>query len=275
MTAPKLVRGISHGVTLLGDTDRLGGVTLAFTERTGGVSTGCFSSLNLGSECGDQDAAVRENRRRALKAVGAERYLDRLVCPLQVHGDRVVVVGDDEPYHGGAWQLARQGADAVVCTRANVPVLLCSADCVLVVLVTEGAFAVVHSGWKGSLARIAGKALRTLLDVSGRDVASVCAYVGPHIGVADFEVSPQLARQFATEFGEEVLQGSRHVDLGYAVCSALAAQGVDRSAIACAEDSTASHTDRFFSYRAQGGACGRMGAIACMLADESGGEALA
>lgn len=119
------------------------------------------------------------------------------------------------------------------------------------------------------MARIVGKSLRKLVSVSGRSVADVRAYVGPHIGAGDYEVSAELAGQFVHEFGQGVLHGARHIDLGYAVRSTLAAEGVEESAIACVEESTACHTDRFFSYRAQGGKCGRIGAISCIFADES------
>ena len=49
MSEPTLTRYQSHGVTLLGDITVPQGVALAFTERTGGVSTGNYASLNLGS----------------------------------------------------------------------------------------------------------------------------------------------------------------------------------------------------------------------------------
>ena len=51
---------------------RTGAVACAFTERTGGVSAPPYASLNLGSHVGDDPAAVRENRRRVLAALGAE-----------------------------------------------------------------------------------------------------------------------------------------------------------------------------------------------------------
>ena len=69
--APQLTRYAASGVTLLGDLRRPGGVTLAFTERTGGVSKPPYASLNLGSRCGDDPEAVAENRRRTLAALGA------------------------------------------------------------------------------------------------------------------------------------------------------------------------------------------------------------
>ena len=82
---PSLERHLRGGVALLTDERVGGGVTFAFTERTGGVSAAPYSSLNLGGRCGDDPRAVAENRRRALVALGAEGLLDRLVEPRQVH----------------------------------------------------------------------------------------------------------------------------------------------------------------------------------------------
>ena len=73
MQAPSLTRYVANGVTLLGDTSRPGGVTFAFTERTGGVSKAPYASLNLGSRCGDDPACVAENRARALAALDEPR----------------------------------------------------------------------------------------------------------------------------------------------------------------------------------------------------------
>jgi len=258
-------------VTLLGDDRRPGGVTLAFTERTGGVSTGDFASLNLGSRCGDDPAAVAENRRLVLTALGADAWADALVCPHQVHGDHVVVV-DDATTLDAARAEAEAGSDAVVCAVPAVPVLLCFADCVPVVLAAPGAFAVAHSGWRGTIARIAQKTLGILADVAGCDAADVGCYIGPHIGPADYEVSEDLAERFRAEFGEKVTPTPRHLDLGFAVSEALVAGGADASRICCVEESTASHTDRFFSYRAEGGSCGRHAAIA-VIRPQEGGEA--
>lgn len=267
MVAPELVRGTSRGVTLLGDPIRPGGVTLTFTERVGGVSAGCYESLNLGSRVGDDPDSVRENRRRALVAVGAGSLQDRLVCPNQVHGDRVVVVGGDCLTVEEAQGEVAKGCDAVVCLEPNVPVLLCYADCVPVVLAAEGGFAVIHSGWKGTRARISGKALRVLVQKTGCDSAQVRAYIGPHIGVEDYEVSEELANTFAEEFGSGVIAGERNLDLAAAIRATLEEEGVPPASIACVRESTASHTDRFFSYRAQGGSCGRHGALAWMSDD--------
>lgn len=265
MKRPSLTRYEANGVTLLGDLGRPGGVTLAFTERTGGVSKAPYASLNLGSHCGDDPASVAENRVRALAAVGAAPIAGRLVEPRQVHGDHVVVVRSaDEAELARARAEAQAGADAVVCTAPGVPVLLCFADCVPVVLVAPGAFAVVHSGWRGTFARISAKALAVLCDEAGCAPVDVSAYIGPHIMGPDYEVSPELLQRFVEEFGTMVnVRGVlRNLSLEAAITSTLESAGVKPCQILDACVSTASHTDRFFSYRAEGGTTGRHAAIA-------------
>ncbi|MEY8436746.1 polyphenol oxidase family protein [Atopobiaceae bacterium 24-176] len=251
------------GVTLLGDFGRQGRVTFAFTERTGGVSVAPFSSLNLGDHVGDDASSVAENRALALAALGASAFADSLVVPNQVHGDRVVSVASSDPADVAAVQAAaRQGADAVVCTAPCVPVLLCYADCVPVVLVAPGGFAVVHSGWKGTYARIAQKALGVLCDAASASPSEVVAYIGPHIAGCDYEVSIELLNRFETEFGSMVEAGPRRLSLAAAIEKSLVSAGMDPCNIVNPEISTPASTDRFFSYRAEGGVCGRHGAIA-------------
>lgn len=267
---PALTRHSVGGVTLLGDLEVPHGVTLAFTERTGGVSQGEYASLNLGSRCGDDPACVDENRRRVLCAMGAGELAGRTVCPRQVHGDRVVVVrGGEGPALAAARQEAEAGADAVCCVAREVPVLLCFADCVPVVLVAPGGFVVAHSGWRGTLARISAKAVGVLCEETGCKPGQVLAYVGPHIGGADYEVSEELLERFEGEFGPLARASERHLDLGACVRAALEDAGVPAGSVVEAGVSTASATDRFFSHRAEGGRTGRHAAVAVMLEEEA------
>ncbi|MBF0899605.1 MAG: laccase domain-containing protein, partial [Atopobium sp.] len=85
------------------------GVTLAFTERTGGFSEGEFSSLNLGSRCGDNLQQVQKNRQLVLEALGAGEHFSRLLIPHQVHGSNVVCLTSDTPE---AFEQAKTEAEA-------------------------------------------------------------------------------------------------------------------------------------------------------------------
>ena len=267
MVAPRIVRTTSHGVALLGDPTRPSGVTLAFTEREGGVSKGPYESLNLHDGCGDDPAAVRENRLRALRAMGLGHLVESLVVPRQVHGDGVVVIADGGAGLERARERAREGADIIVCTAADVPVLFCFADCVPIILVAEGGFCVAHSGWRGTLARVAGKGLRCLCEATGQAPESVNAYIGPHVAGRDYQVSQELRERFFREFGDDSFVSPDRVSLGACVRVALEEAGADGSRIVACEESTLSMQDRFFSYRGSGGVCGRHAAIACMASE--------
>ncbi|MEG3070125.1 MAG: laccase domain-containing protein [Candidatus Syntrophopropionicum ammoniitolerans] len=69
-------------------------VTHGFTTRIGGVSTGCYHSLNTSFHVGDQDAHVQQNRVLACRALGIDPY--RLVAGRQVHGDRIRLVEEKD-----------------------------------------------------------------------------------------------------------------------------------------------------------------------------------
>ena len=142
--------------------------------------------------------------------------------------------------------------------------MLCFADCASVVLACEGGFAVVHSGWRGTIGSIAGKALGVLCEETGCEPGEVSCYVGPHIAGPDYEVSDELLRRFVAEFGECVIAGERRLSLLEAIRSALVDAGADEAMIVDSGISTATACDRYFSYRESGGKCGLHGAVAFM-----------
>lgn len=260
---PKLTEYVRDGVALLGDETNPSGVTLAFTERVGGVSRPPYESLNLGSHVGDCLEDVQENRRRVLRALGAEDALDKLVVPNQVHGSEcALITSGDEAELARVREQVAAGCDAIVCSAYDVPVLLCFADCVPIILVTDSGFAVVHSGWKGTYARIGALACKKLCESSGAAPTDVLVYIGPHIKAKDYEVSAELLQRFVDEFGPQVAYKDRNLDLSYAIRSALLEEGIAEHNICEAPYSTASATDKFFSYRAEAGKCGRHAAVA-------------
>lgn len=264
-------RLVINGVAL--DTDRTAagsGVTFCFTERIGGVSHEPYASLNLGLKGGDDAASVEENRRRVLEALGALYCADDLVIPRQVHGDTVAVLSDPD---AALPPEIESGADAVVCTLRNRPVMLLFADCVPVVLVAPGAFAVAHSGWRGTLAGIAGKTARVLAEAAGCSIHQVSAYIGPHISAEAYEVSHELLERFEERFGVCARgEKERHLDLDACVRASLIEAGVPTERVVSAGLCTAALTDRFFSHRAEHGITGRHAAVAFMPATDGNTE---
>lgn len=253
----------SHGVTMVGRFS--GPVSFGFTERAGGVSPAPYDSLNLGGRVGDDPARVAENRRRVLEALGIEDALPNLIEPHQVHGARVLTVSSADPADLALLRRdAARGCDGVVCTAPGVPVLLCFADCVPIVLTAPRGFAVLHSGWRGTYARIASVGARALAEAAGCDMAQVRAFIGPHILGDEYEVSPELMERFAREFSCVDASSGRLLDLSACIVEALAAAGVPAGNVLDTALSTMSLPGRFFSYRASGGRCGRHAAVACL-----------
>ena len=258
--------GTRDGARLVGG--RENGVRYGFTERGVGVSLPPYASLNLGAHVGDDPAAVAENRRRALAALDAEGCLERLLVPNQVHGAEVALVDDASE---GALARVRgsiaAGCDAIVCTVPGVPVMLCFADCVPVVLTCPGGFAVVHSGWKGTEARICARAATRLMEATGVAAGEVRAHIGPHILGDEYEVSTELMERFAAGFAcvrPTAESGSRLLDLSACIVEALAEVGVPAANVEDLGLSTVRDNDRFYSYRAEGGTCGRHAAVAIL-----------
>ncbi len=250
------------------------GVRIAFTTREGGVSEGPYASLNLGSHVKDDIASVRENRHRVLQAFSNEGT--SLFVPNQVHGDTVLELGDPENIDASLSSAeaqaitlqAQDGADGLVVHVRDAAALLCYADCVPVVIVSPtGRFAVVHAGWRGVDNLIAVKAVRAIARadkaVLGAEAASAYnVYIGPHIGPECFETGPDVHARFVSQFGEACAFDGTHIDLAEGLRIQLEQAGVNRSRICDLAKCTVCENDEFFSYRGQGGTCGRHGAFA-------------
>ncbi len=256
-------------VTWIDPVLRDNGVLIAFSERGGGCSGSPFSTLNLASHVGDDPHDVDENRRRLMDAHGLGELSDDLVMSQQVHG---VVLAEVTAADAGWGARAEEGRSAVTQTDAlmtaspRLPLLLCFADCVPLIIVAPGPrIAVVHAGWRGALGGIARSSASTLASSAGCSPSELSVYIGPHIGACHYEVDGSTMSQFVHSFGTVARAESGGLDLGSAVAVSLTSAGVDPCKIATLGTCTAETIDRFFSYRAEAGRTGRHGALACIL----------
>ncbi|MEJ7688580.1 MAG: peptidoglycan editing factor PgeF [Variovorax sp.] len=152
------------------------------TTRSGGVSMGCYESLNLGDHVGDVPAEVASNRVRLRHAIGA-----RPVFLQQVHGTRVLTLD----------AAAEDGGEADACTtiESGIACTIMVADC-LPVLFTDATgtrVAAAHAGWRGLAAGVLERSLDSF-PVSHR--AGLIAWLGPCIGPDAFEVGGDVRTVF-------------------------------------------------------------------------------
>ena len=169
-----------------------------FTTRFGGVSTGIYASLNLGSNRGDEPEAVRENYRRVCAFLGAD--IDGAAVTRQVHGAvvRRVTAADRHV----CMSVVPYEADGLVTAEKDLPLLCFTADCVPALLcdAEAGVIAAVHCGWRSSVGDILKNAVEEM-EALGARRGAICAALGPAIGKCCFETDDDVPRAITDWLG--------------------------------------------------------------------------
>lgn len=233
------------------------GVGAFMTTRGGGVSAAPRDSLNLALHCGDDPAAVAENRRR----VGA-LLPSPPVWLEQVHGREVVVL---DAGNVDAARTTPPRADAAVTRTPGVVCAVLTADCLPVLFADREGAAVgaAHAGWRGLAGGVLEATVAAFADL-GVPATRLAAWLGPAIGPGAFVVGPDVVDAFcALDPGSSGAfaagDGDRRLADLYALARRrLAAAGV--VTVAGGTQCTWSDRDRYFSYR-RDRATGRQGAF--------------
>lgn len=241
------------------DSLRQADVTHAVFARHGGVSEGHWASLNVSVSVGDTRENVRENRRRAFRALG--RAPESIADLWQIHSADVVRV--DVPM-GEAHDSPK--ADALITDRPDVTLFLRFADCVPILLFDPKRHAVglVHAGWRGTLQKASAAAVRALAENYGSRPQDLIAGIGPSIGPCHYAVGEDVVTQTRAAFGpdaDRLLLANHQPHLDLWAANALALQQIGVEQIDMSGVCTACHTEHFFSHRGERGQTGRFGAL--------------
>lgn len=155
-----------------------------------------------------------------------------IVLLRQVHSDIVLRVDEQLELSRHQEEPVRLGVgDAVVCTRPGLFPAIRTADClpVLAVEPSRRVLALIHSGWRGTCARVVEKGLRALLSETGVRRERVLVGIGPGIRACCYEVGPDVFEQFAAAGHDlSAIQQGRLLDLAAAVRFQIRAVGIDQ-----------------------------------------------
>jgi len=249
-----------------------------FSTKPGGISDlNGEKVLNLGFTDWDSRENVLENRRRFQSPLGAS---DLQLIPLkQIHSDVIHLFNSapGESCKGDASITSRPGLLLGVQTADCVPILLVDAK--------KRAVAAIHAGWRGTLARIAVKAIGQLQMHFATNPDDLLAAIGPSIGPCCYEVGTEVATQFHSQFADapdwfdEFRTGDEpnpiqwlnmmppghqpppknvRLDLKKANRAQLLTLGLRPQNIFTSDLCTACRPDLLFSYRKQGAQSGRL-----------------
>jgi polyphenol oxidase len=249
-----------------------------FSTKPGGVSDlNGEKVLNLSFTDWDTRENVLENRRRFQSALGANDF--QLISLKQIHSDVVHL------FHAAPHEPCK--GDASTTNRPSLLLAVQTADCVPILLVDskKRAVAAIHAGWRGTLARVAVKAIGQMQMHFATKPTDLLAAIGPSIGPCCYEVGTEVATQFQSQFADapewfdEFRTGDEPnpiqwlnmmppghqpppknvlLDLKKANCAQLLAAGLRPQNVFVSDLCTACRPDLLFSYRKQGPQSGRL-----------------
>ena len=231
-----------------------GRVRALVTTRAGGVSEPPYESFNLAFHVGDAAERVHENRLRLLSAAGVDKvqWLD------QEHGRRVLAASPSTAAG------SPNAADAAWTVAPDLGLAVLVADCVPLLLanVDASCVAVVHCGWRGTVAGVVEAAVDALPESPSRLVA----WLGPGVCGDCYEVGSDVRNAVRADERKRVLvkHGSAcgdarkwRLDLPALIVARLRRSGVER----IVPSSLCTICDkRFYSYR-RDGSTGRFAAL--------------
>ena len=193
---------------------------------------------------------------------------ERLTSPVQVHGGNSIRI---EACDVGRGRDGRDSAvphvDGLLTDRPDVPIIVLSADCPIVVLYDPDARAVgtVHASWQGTVAGASTQLVRRMQREFSSAPKHLLAGICPSAGPCCYEVGEDVYRVACARLTDPQscfeAKGDRYLfDMWTANLQQLVRQGVQRENIDVARLCSICD-DRFFSHRRDGAQTGRFALV--------------
>ena len=250
-------------------------VTDGFSTRLGGVSEGCFSSLNLSFDRGDDRAAVAENFRRMGEALGVR--CEDMVLSQQTHTTNIRIVTDEDRGKGITRERDYTDIDGLITNVPGICLVTTYADCVPLYFLdpAKKVIALSHSGWRGTVGKIGKKTVELMHDNFGSDPADILAAVGPSVCQDCYEVSADVIDRFKEVFDRsawdelfyEKPDGKYQLDLWKANEKIFLEAGIRKDHIAVTNVCTHCNSGILYSHRAMGDKRGNLCAFLALKRD--------
>ncbi len=226
------------------------------SSRIGGFSKPPFDSLNISFGVPDDQQTVIKNHEKLAEIVGIP--IDSFVFCQQTHSANVAYVTEENK---GAGVFTRDDAienvDALVANEPGIAITVLAADCVPILLFdpVKKAIAAVHSGWKGTVAKIIQHAISRMTEEFGTDPTDLIVGIGPSIGPDSYEVDTPVIEKFKEAGLDQFIKitDKTHgmLNLWETNKFLLKEVGVQEQNIEIAEMDTYQMTDLFYSDRKQ------------------------
>ncbi|MGB4660701.1 MAG: peptidoglycan editing factor PgeF [Mobilitalea sp.] len=245
-----------------------------FSTRLGGVSSGIFSSMNLGNNAApviDESNNIEENYKRISTSIGVD--FSSLTLTDQVHQTNIRLITKEDCGKGISRPRDYEKIDGFITNVPNITLVTKYADCVPLFFVDpkNKTIGLTHSGWRGTVMKIGKITIEAMTDKFGSDPEDIIAVIGPSICASCFEIGEEVADEFKKAFPNnwqnDILvakeQKKFQCDLWAANRIVLSEAGLKQEHIHCSNVCTACNPDLFFSHRKT---MGNRGSLAAFLA---------
>ena len=238
-------------------------VNHGFSTRLGGVSTGCYASMNISTTRGDKPEAVEENKRRIASAIGVN--VEDFTFTHQTHTTNVAVVKKEDK--GKRFM----NTDGMVTNVPGICLVTFYADCVPLFFVdpVKRVIGLSHSGWRGTVCKMGKVTVETMIKEYGSNPKDILGAIGPSICQDCYEVSEDVIKEFQKVFKESLWpelfyvkeNGKYQLNLWKANEEILLESGLQKNHIAVTNVCTHCNPDILFSHRATGDKRGNLSAF--------------
>jgi len=234
------------------------------TTRMGGVSTGNYSSFNLGLFSDDNPDDLSQNFKILSTLTNIPE--DNIHLPFQTHSNKIFLIDEDFLSKDNETRQAMlQGVDALITNIPNQCIGVSTADCVPVLLYdpVHRAISSVHAGWRGTCSKILSLVISTMKTTFNTNPKDLIAVIGPSISPEVYEVGISLLEKFG-DAGFDTRKifihkdGKTYLDLWSANKILLRNEGVSEENIEISGICTFVNYENFFSARRLGIHSGRM-----------------
>lgn len=243
-----------------------------FSTRLGGVSSGMFSSMNLGFNAAghsDDPENVKENYRRISAAIGIDPA--SIVISQQVHKTNIRVVEESDRGKGLYKPRDYKEIDGLVTNKPQVTLVTKYADCVPLYFVDtkKRAIGLSHAGWRGTVGKIGLKTVETMKEHYNSNPGDIVAVIGPSICRDCYEIGRETAEEFRNAFSLTGDNNILHInnegrilcDLWEANRCVLLEAGLSPENIHASNVCTSCNDNLLFSHRKTGGNRGSLAAF--------------
>ncbi|MCR5458882.1 MAG: peptidoglycan editing factor PgeF [Acetatifactor sp.] len=288
---PVMMQNVRNGISYLTfpKIEACEAVEHLFTTREGGVSDGQFRSMNFSVNLGDKRENVLKNYKRIASIFGAGP--ENVVGTVQTHTTNILRVSGKDAGKVACVPPDYGDVDGLITNERGLILAAFVADCVPIFFVdpVNKAIGLAHSGWRGTVANMAGKMVAAMQREFGTEPSDLIVAIGPSICQKCYEVDETVAAAFREAFGESheerleiqkagsypmegknglrrILEpgkepGKYQLDLWLANLVWLLRAGVAPSQIDVTDLCTAENPELLFSHRASQGRRGNLGAF--------------